>query len=101
MLFARMSAWIFKKGQREEGLTFLAERSSEMARNTPGYRGFMQLLCEKSADCATIITLWESEEARNHSSKGVFKDAMKRLEPYIDCPPEVSNFILSNGELRI
>lgn len=107
MLFARMSVWTFKKGQREKGLDKLAwakpqeESLSNAARSTKGYRGYLQLLSEEKPDCATLITLWESDEARKDSSKGVFKDAMKALEPYLECPPDVSNFKLSDAELRV
>ncbi len=101
MLFARVSVWTFKKGQREKGLNFLAESSSDAARSSEGYSGYIELLSEEKPDCATIITLWKSDKARNDSSKGVFKDAMKGLEPYIEGPPEVSNFKLSDAELRL
>ena len=100
MLFARLSVWTFKKGQREKGLNFLNESSSDAARSTEGFRGILQFLSEEEPDCATLITLWESDEARNNSSKGVFKDATKGLESYVECPPEVSNFTLSDAELH-
>jgi hypothetical protein len=96
-----MSVWIFKNGQREKGLNFLDESSSDAARSSKGYRGYLQFLSEEDPNCATIITLWESNEARKNSSKGVFKNAAKGLEPYIECPPDVSNFKLSVNELRI
>ena len=101
MLFARMSVWTFKKGQREKGLDMLDERISNVARSTKGYRGSMQLLSEEAADCATLITLWENDKAREVSAKGVFKDAIKALEQYGECPPDVSNFKMSDAELRV
>ena len=79
----------------------LNERISNLARSTKGYRGSLQLLSEEAADCATIITLWESEAARSASSKGVFKDAIKALEQYVECPPDVTKFKLSDAELRV
>jgi heme-degrading monooxygenase HmoA len=96
-----MSIWTFKKGQREKGLDFLTESSSDAARNTEGFKGFIDLRSEEAVDCATIITLWESDEARKESSSGLFKDATKGLEQYLECPPEVSNYILSDGEIRL
>ena len=101
MYSARMSVWTFKKGQREKGLDMLDERISNVARAAKGDRGSLQLLSEEAANCATIITLWESEAAREASAKGVFKDAIKSLEQYVECPPDVSNFKLSDVELRI
>ena len=101
MYFARMSVWTFKKGQREKGLNMLDERISNLARSTKGYRGSLQLLSEEKANCATIITLWESEATREASAKGVFKDAMKALEQYVECQPDASNFKLSDAELRV
>ncbi len=107
MYFARVSVWTFKKGQREKGLDKLASAEpqqqsvSDLARSTKGYRGSLQLLSEDKPDCATIITLWESEKARKNSSKGVFKDAIKEVEPYLESPPDVSNFKLSDAELRL
>jgi heme-degrading monooxygenase HmoA len=101
LLFARMSVWTFKKGQREKGLDILNERISSQARSTKGYRGYMQLLSEEAADCATIITLWESDDTRNSSSKDVFKDAIKVLEQQVECPPVVTNFKMSDAELRV
>jgi len=96
-----MSVWTFKKGQREKGLDMLNERISIQARSSKGYCGYMQLLSEEAVDCATIITLWETEVARSASSKGVFKDAIKTLEQYVDCPPVVTNFKMSDAELRV
>jgi heme-degrading monooxygenase HmoA len=101
MLFARMSVWTFKKGQREKGLSKMEELVSNIARSTTGYRGFMQLLSEEKPDCATIITLWESDKTRKSSSKGVFKDAIKAIEQYVECPPEVTDFKMSDAELRV
>ena len=101
MLFARMSVWTFKKGQREKGLNMLDERISNLARSTKGYRGSMQLLSEEAANCATILTLWVSEAARETSAKGVFKDAIKEIEQFVECPPDVTNFKLSDAELRL
>jgi len=101
MLFARMSVWKFKLGQREKGLNKLDESISNVARTTKGFHGFMQLLSDDAPDCATIITLWESEDALKASAKGVFKDATKMLEQYVDSPPSVSNFKVTDVELRI
>ncbi len=96
-----MSVWTFKKGQREKGLGMLDERIASTARATKGYRGSLQLLSEEAADHATIITIWESEEAREASAKGVFKDSIGVLEQYIEGLPDVSNFKLSDAEIRI
>lgn len=96
-----MSIWTFKKGQREKGLNKMEEVASNQARTTKGYRGFLQLLSEESPESATIITLWESKEARAASSKGLFKDASKAIEQYVESPPTLSNFKLTDVEIRI
>jgi hypothetical protein len=101
MHFARMSVWTFKKGQREKGLNKLDEMVSSTARNNKSYRGSLILLSEEAAECGTIITLWENQKAREASSKGVFKDAMNVMEPYLEGPPEVTNFKLSEAEMRV
>ncbi len=101
MYFARVSFWSFKKGQREKGLNMLDERISDVARAAKGYRGSLQLLSQESADKAIIITLWDSEKARDASAKGVFKDAVGVLEQFVEGPPEVSNFKLSDAEVRL
>lgn len=101
MLFARMSVWTFKKGQREKALKMLNERIADLARNTKGYRGSLNLLSEEATNCLTIITLWESAATREASSKGVFKDAIDAIDQYVECPPEVSSFKMSEAEFRI
>jgi heme-degrading monooxygenase HmoA len=99
--FARASIWTFKKGQREKGLKTMEEKVSNVARITKGYCGFIQLLSEEDPESATIITLWEDNETRESSSKGLFKDAIKAVIQYVERPPDLSNFSLTNAELRI
>ncbi len=101
MYFARMSVWTFKKGKREEGLAKMDEMVSDAARTSEGYRGYVQLLSDEKADSATIITFWKDEGAREASSAGVFRDAGEAVKPYLEGQPAVSNFKVSDIELRI
>ncbi len=101
MYFARMSVWTFREGRREEGLAKMDEMVSDAARTTEGYRGYLQLLSEEKPDSATIITFWKDEGAREASSRGVFRDAGRAVGPYLEGQPAVSNFKVSDIELRI
>lgn len=96
-----MSVWKFKPGQREKALAELDKNVSDQAKQTRGYHGFLQLLSKDDADVATIITLWEDENALSSSAKGVFTDAVQTLDQYVANQPNVSNYVVNDSELRL
>jgi len=102
MVFARMSIWKFKHGQREEAFKKLDESIPRATvGSTKGFRGFLQLLSNDDPELGIIITFWESEDALKSSGKGVFRDAVRTLEQFVDSPPDVKNYRVSDAELRL
>jgi quinol monooxygenase YgiN len=101
ILFARMSDWKFKAGQRDQAIAELDKDISSQARQSEGYRGSMVFLSKEDSDSAIIITLWADENAMQASSKAVFTDAIKTIEQYTVNPPNVRNFKLSEAEVRL
>jgi quinol monooxygenase YgiN len=101
ILFARMSDWKFKVGQREQAIAELDKDISNQARQSEGYHGSMILLSTSDSDSAIIITLWADENAMQASSKEVFSDAIKAIEQFVVNPPNVRNFKLTEAELRL
>lgn len=100
MVFARMSNWKFKKGQRKEGLKTLESGNIEdIARSTKGYVGSLTLLDDDNPDAAVIVTLWESEEALEESRKKLFQDAINEIDKFIEESPYTKNYKLDALEL--
>lgn len=79
----------------------LEESVADVARKTRGYKGSITLLSADDPDSGIIITLWESEETLKASGKGVFQDAVKKLEQFVASPPDVKNYKLDSAELLL
>jgi len=101
MVSARMSVWKFKRGMREKGFNMLEQSVADVARKTRGYRGSLTLLSTDDPDSGIIICLWESEDALKASAKGVFQDAVKKLEQFVAAPPDVKNYKVDSAELLL
>ena len=100
MVVARTSAWFFKKDKRSDGFAELDLILNTNARNTKGFRGFISLLSRDDPNMAVVVTMWVDEEALQASETGVFKDAVKKVEAYLEKPPMVENFRVFSAELR-
>lgn len=67
----------FKPGTREEAIRIIDKAPKEEVR---GFAGIIALLHEDDPDSATVISMWDSEDALNASEKGVFQDVMRATE---------------------
>lgn len=101
MPFARMSAWKFKRGLREEALKAIDQTVGPAARATVGHRGGLFLFSADDPNAAVMITLWESEAALKASATGVFRDAAKGMEKFVAAPPAVKNYRVFGAELAL
>jgi heme-degrading monooxygenase HmoA len=99
LVLARMSVWHFKEGKGEKGFSELDLLLNTLAHQTEGFRGAISLLDVDDPNEVTILTLWIDEEALQKSEKGVFTQAIKRVEDSIDSPPKIKNYRVFSTEL--
>jgi heme-degrading monooxygenase HmoA len=94
-----MSTWTFKSGKREEGFSELDLVLSTLARNTKGFRGSLSLISRDNSNSAIFLTLWTDEESLKASEAGVFKEATKKVESFLDGSPLIGNYRVFSAEL--
>ena len=99
MVLARMSVWHFKEGKKEKGFSELDLLLNTLAHQTVGFRGAISLLDDDEPNAVTIITLWVDEEALQRSEKGVFAEAINRVQESIERPPQIKNYRVFSTEL--
>jgi heme-degrading monooxygenase HmoA len=99
MVVARVSTWKFKQGQRDNAFAALDKRSEEADR-TRGFRGYLDLLSDDDPDAAIVITLWEDEETRSASQRGIFQGATQDMERYLTGPPDVKNYRVREIQIK-
>jgi len=98
MVLARMSKWTFKKDKQKEAFLELDHLLNTLIHQTKGFRGSMSMLSQ-DLNSATILTLWVDAEALNRSEKDVFKQAIKKVQDLLECPPQIENFMIFRTEL--
>ena len=99
MVLARMSIWHFKKGKRDEGFAELDLILNSLSQSTKGFRGYMSLLSKEDSNAATVLTLWQDEGSLEASEKGVFTDAIAKVQALLESPPHTANFRVFSTEL--
>ncbi|HTY75199.1 MAG TPA: antibiotic biosynthesis monooxygenase family protein [Candidatus Nanoarchaeia archaeon] len=99
MVLARMSIWCFKKGKREEAFAELDRILSSLSQNVTGFRGYMSLLSKEDLTAAVVLTIWQDEEALEASEKGVFADAIKKVQGLLETTPRIENYKVYSTEL--
>ena len=99
MVFARMSFWNFKKGKREEAFAELDRILNTLAQNAEGFRGYMSLLSHEDPDALTVLTLWQDEDSMKKSEKGVFAQAIKKVQDLLENPPCTNNYRVYSTQL--
>lgn len=99
LVFARMSIWHFKKGQREDAFLELDRILNTLTRHTNGFRGYMSLLSHEDPNVATILTLWQDEESLIASEKEVFAQAIKKVQNSLKNSPQMENYRVFSTEL--
>lgn len=99
MVLARMSFWNFKKGKREEGFAELDKILNTLAQEAKGFRGYMSLLSHEDPNALTVLTLWQDEEAMKLSEKGVFAQAIAKVQDQLERPPQIENYRVYSTQL--
>jgi hypothetical protein len=98
MVLARMSKWNFKEDKRKEAFLELDHVLNTLTHQTEGFRGSISLLSQ-DLNSATILTLWADLDSLKRSEKGVFSQAIKRVQDSLACPPQIENFMVFRTEL--
>ena len=99
MVLARMSFWYFKLGKREAGFAELDKILNTLAQDAEGFRGYMSLLSYEDQNALTVLTLWQDEESMKMSEKGVFAQAIKKVQDKLESPPRIENYRVYSTEL--
>jgi len=99
VVLARMSFWYFKKGKRDEGFSELDRILNTLAQDAQGFRGYMSLLSYEDPNALTVLTLWQDEEAMQMSEKGVFAQAIKKVQDSLESPPRIENYRVFSTQL--
>ena len=99
MVLARMSFWDFKKGKREEGFSELDRILNSLAQDAEGFRGYMSLLSYEDPNALTVLTLWQDEDAMKKSEKGVFAQAIKKVQDSLESSPRIENYRVFSTQL--
>lgn len=99
LVFARMSTWTFKAGKREEGFLELDNLLNSLTRHAEGFRGYMSLLPKEEPNTVLVLTLWQDEESRQASEKGVFAQTTLKIQKYLEKPPASKNYRVFSTEL--
>ena len=99
MVLARMSFWSFKKGKREEGFSELDRILNTLSQVAEGFRGYMSLLSYEDPNALTVLTLWQDEESMKMSEKGVFAQAIKKVQDQLESPPRIENYRVYSTQL--
>jgi len=99
LVSCRISVWHFKKGKREEAFSELDRMLNTSTRHTPGFRGYISMLSHDDPNGATILTLWQDEESLRASEKGVFSNAINKVQESLESAPRTENFRVFSTEL--
>lgn len=99
MVLCRLSKWFFKKGKREEAFSELDRILNSTTRNTYGFRGYISMLSYDDKNAATILTLWHDKESLRVSEKGVFTNAIAKVQDSLEKSPIMENLRVFSTEL--
>jgi heme-degrading monooxygenase HmoA len=99
VVLARMTVWQFKEGKSEKGFSELDLVLNTLAHQTEGFRGAISLLDVEDPNVVTILTLWIDEEVLKKSEKGVFTQALERVQDSLESPPTIKNYRVFSTEL--
>ena len=99
LVLARVSRFCFRKGKREEGFADLDLILTKQARIAKGFRGFVSLLSRDDKNIASVLTLWDSEEALVASEKEVFAEAVEKVMPLLEKEPDVEHYRVFSTEM--
>jgi len=98
MVLARISKWNFKEEKRKEAFLQLDHLLNNMMHHYKGFRGSISLL-SSDLNSATILTLWADVESLDSSEKGVFSEAIEKVQDMLEGPPKMEKFMVFRTEL--
>lgn len=99
MVLVRMPFWNFKKGKREEAFIELDRILNSLVQTAEGFRGYMSLLSYNDQDALTVLTTWQDEDAMNKSEKGVFAQAIQKVQDLLENPPCTEKYRVFSTQL--
>jgi quinol monooxygenase YgiN len=99
LVLARLSVWTFKKGKRVDAFAELDRILTTSTRNTKGFRGYISLMSSDDPNVSTVMTLWQDEESLEASEKGVYTEAIAKVQDSLEKPPKIENFRVFSTEL--
>jgi heme-degrading monooxygenase HmoA len=99
VVLARMSFWNFKMGKREEAFAELDRILNTLSQDAEGFRGYMSLLSYEDPNALTVLTLWQDEESMKMSEKGVFAQAIRKVQDSLERPPRIENYRVYSTQL--
>jgi heme-degrading monooxygenase HmoA len=59
----------------------------------------MSLLSYMDPNALTVLTLWQDEESMKKSEKGVFAQAVKKVEDSLERTPRIENYRVYSTQL--
>ena len=99
MVLVRMPFLNFKKGKREEAFIELDRILNSLVQTAEGFRGYMSLLSYNDQDALTVLTTWQDEDAMNKSEKGVFAQAIQKVQDLLENPPCTEKYRVFSTQL--
>jgi heme-degrading monooxygenase HmoA len=99
VVLARATFWFFKTGKRDEGFAELDRILNTLATVAQGFRGYMSLLSYEDPNALTVLTLWQDEESMKISEKGIFTQAVKKVQNQLQSPPRTENYRVFSTQL--
>jgi len=72
---------------------------SSSTRNALGFHSYVSMLSYNDANTATILTFWKDKESLKASEKGVFTNAITKVQDSLERRPRIENFRVFSTEL--
>lgn len=88
MTIARMVWWKFNSGARAEAVKRIDGLMDEIKSNE-GYQGFLMLLSTSDPDRATVISMWEDEQAMTRAEREQYPKVVSALSDLLSGDPQV------------
>jgi quinol monooxygenase YgiN len=89
-LHARVTVWKFKPGKRAEAIKVVEDSLDEIRKNK-GFRALLTLLSTDDPNGATVIAVWDSEEALKASQETIYRKVSAKAMALSEKPPELKN----------
>ena len=91
-MHARMISLITTPGKREAVCRVIEKDIFPLVNAQPGFVEHMTLISEQEPRLVTVVSLWQTKFAEEHSRKDVFPTVLEYLNPLLAAQPAVSSF---------